>query len=313
MPYSKASDDLDIAPGVACLPLGIVNAYFLEQPGAAWLLVDTGMAGSAGAIRAAAEARYGRGTRPQAIILTHGHFDHAGNARALADAWNVPIYVHPLETPYLTGQSKYPPFDPTVGGFVPSLSHVFPSGSPNLEGRLQALPADGSLPGLSGWQWHHTPGHSPGHVSLLRPSDGTLIAGDALSTMNMDSFRDTVTKKREMALPPTFATCDWPAARASVEALAALHPTTIAAGHGRPMTGKGVGEQLETFAQNFTPPTRGRYVPASAVTDERGVVSVPPPAPDRTVGLLALGLTVLGAWLIISGARRSSPDDPPKP
>ena len=39
-----------------------------------------------------------------AIILTHGHFDHAGSALALAREWDVPIYAHLLELPYMYGQ-----------------------------------------------------------------------------------------------------------------------------------------------------------------------------------------------------------------
>src|SRR5919107_1012291 len=54
--------------------------------------------------------------RPAAVVLTHGHFDHVGSLEALLEAWDVPIYAHPLERPYLTGVSPYPPPDPLVGG-----------------------------------------------------------------------------------------------------------------------------------------------------------------------------------------------------
>ena len=155
----------EIATGVACLPLTIENVYFAGLPGQPWALIDAGTPGMTGRILAAAAERYGEHSRPQAILLTHGHTDHAGSAASLAEFWNVPIYVHPLEMPYLTGQSKYPPKDPTVGGAMALLSRVFPINVPDLSGLLQVLPDGGAVPGLPDWTWHFTPGHSPGPVS----------------------------------------------------------------------------------------------------------------------------------------------------
>src|SRR5581483_10071264 len=89
--------------------------------------------------------------------------------------------------------------------------------------------------GLEEWECHPTPGHTPGHVSFYRPSDGVLIAGDALTTMDLDSFIGTVTKMRKLCRPPVPATTDWQQARESVQLLASLRPRVIAAGHGNPM------------------------------------------------------------------------------
>ena len=108
----------EFAPGVARLPILFVNVYFVGAPGEDWVLVDTGVPGFASKIKAAAEERYGEGARPKAIVLTHGHIDHAGNARELAEMWDVPIYAHRLELPYLKGKSDYPPKDPTIGGAI---------------------------------------------------------------------------------------------------------------------------------------------------------------------------------------------------
>ncbi len=101
----------EIAAGVGVLPVTIVNTYFTGAPGQPWFLVDTGTPRGMGKIQGVAEARYGQGARPQAILLTHGHPDHSGNAAALSDFWNVPIYAHRLELPFIQGKSKYPPND----------------------------------------------------------------------------------------------------------------------------------------------------------------------------------------------------------
>jgi glyoxylase-like metal-dependent hydrolase (beta-lactamase superfamily II) len=97
----------EIVPGVARLDIALVNAYLVGAPGGPWALVDAGPPLSAALTRRAASGRYGAGTRPEAIVLTHGHFDHAGAALELATGWDVPIYAHPLEMPYS-------PADPTI-------------------------------------------------------------------------------------------------------------------------------------------------------------------------------------------------------
>src|SRR5215213_3310221 len=96
-----------VAPGVGRLGILFVNVFALGEPvgepGRPWMLVDTGLAGSAGLIRRAVAGLFGEGARPEGILLTHGHFDHAGAARVLAEGWDVRIFAHPLEAPYLTG------------------------------------------------------------------------------------------------------------------------------------------------------------------------------------------------------------------
>jgi len=270
----------EIVPGVAYLPLTIENVYFVGEPGQPWVLVDAGTPGMTGKILAAAAERYGENARPEAILLTHGHTDHAGSVAALAETWNVPIYAHPLEFPYLTGHSKYPPKDPTVGGAMALLSRVFPMNVTDLTGLLQPLPDGGVVPGLPDWQWHFTPGHAPGHVSYFNADKSVLLVGDAFATVNMISFAALLTKKQEISLPAPPFTCDWDAARKSVAQLAELNPSALGAGHGAPMSGANIPADLRRFADTFTPPAHGRYVGSPAQTDLNGVVSLPPPAPD---------------------------------
>ena len=186
----------EIAPGVACLPLSIVNLYFWGEPGAGdrdWVLIDAGLPLSEGSILDAAARRFGENSRPLAIVLTHGHFDHVGALPRLVAHWDVPVYAHEMELPYLSGQSSYPPPDPAVGGGAMSfLSPLYPRGPIDLDGQLRALPADGVVPGMPGWRWVHTPGHTPGHVSLFRESDRVLIAGDAFVTAKQESLVDAL-------------------------------------------------------------------------------------------------------------------------
>src|SRR5690606_10707478 len=136
----------------------------------------------------AVERRFGKGSRPTAIIMTHGHFDHVGALEDLARRWNVPVYAHPMEMQYLDGTASYPPPDPGVGGgLMARLSPLYPRGPVNVGERLQPLPDDGTVPGMAGWTWIHTPGHTVGHIALWRASDRTLVAGDAFITTNQES------------------------------------------------------------------------------------------------------------------------------
>lgn len=59
-----------------------------------WVLVDAGLRNSADFIKESAEKRFGKNCRPDAIILTHGHFDHVGSLIKLSELWNVPVYAH---------------------------------------------------------------------------------------------------------------------------------------------------------------------------------------------------------------------------
>src|SRR5438477_13129108 len=97
-----------IAPDVGWLPVSFANAYFIGRPGGKWVLVDAGLPGWAAEISSAAEARFGAGSRPEAIVLTHGPIDHAGSELMLAGMWDVPIYAHRLVLLFVIGQPVYP-------------------------------------------------------------------------------------------------------------------------------------------------------------------------------------------------------------
>jgi len=284
----------EIAPGVTWLGFNISGVYLVGTPGEPWAVVDTSAPGHFEAIRSAAEEVFGVGAKPDAIILTHGHFDHYGSALQLATYWNVPIYAHRMELPYLTGKDQLPPLDPTVGGFFAFASRLLPVSGTDLGEYVHALPDDRSVPGMPVWRWIHTPGHTPGHVALFRENDRTLLAGDALATVNADDAVAMMTRRQQISRPITPAVSDWPATRRSLEALAALRPYVIGAGHGIPMTGDGVADELAAFAAEFRAPKHGRYVPEPARFDENGVSFLPLPAPDP-LPKVAIGLAVAAA------------------
>ncbi|MBV9128048.1 MAG: MBL fold metallo-hydrolase [Verrucomicrobia bacterium] len=301
----------ELASDVARLSVLFVNTYFVGDPqdaNAPWVLIDAGLPGSATALRLAAERRFGVNRPPTAIYLTHGHYDHRGAAGDLAELWQAPIYASHAEMPFLTGLADYAPRDPTAGsalGFMSLLSRAFPDSGANLRPHMIPLPpAEDALPGMPGWRWVATPGHSPGQVAFFRESDRALIAGDAFATTDLQSWTALPLGVRAVSSPPLPFTPDWESALTSVETLAQLRPRLLACGHGLPMGGwatdDDVASQLRDFAAHFQPPAQGRYAHAPArPIDDAGTIPLPPAPADplpAIVGAAALGVCA-ASWL----------------
>jgi hypothetical protein len=147
-------------------------------------------------------------------------------------------------------------------------------------------------------------------VSFYRPSDGVIIAGDAVTTIRQESMRNVITQRATVWRPPAYFTSDWTSAQRSVERLALLEPHALATGHGRPMYGEAMREQLRDLANNFDRimPSRGRYVPYPAIADERGVVHVPPRVrlTNGSRAMVAIAAAAVGIALVAAARRRSA-------
>lgn len=152
------------------------------------------------------------------------------------------------------------------------MSMLYPKKPINLEQFMKPLPADGSVPGWPEWRWLHTAGHSPGHVSFFRERDRALI------TTRQESASAVMKQTPELNGPPAYFTPDRESAHDSVKRLAALNPEVVATGHGTPLRGERMRQELHELANKFNAiarPTYGRYLKRPARAGINGILSVP--------------------------------------
>lgn len=205
-----------IAPDVFQIPLmprDGVNAYLVGD-----VLVDAGMQGHAKKILAAlAAARIDLA----AIVITHAHVDHVGGVPRLYDATGVPVSVGARDREACeTGE---PPLTPSTDrALLRGPARFFAGfGGFTVDAELQ----EGDDIGC-GFTVLDTPGHSAGHVSFWRESDGVLLCGDVVNTMNL------LTTRPGLQEPPRAFSPDPARNRESVRRIAGLGPSVVGAGHG---------------------------------------------------------------------------------
>jgi glyoxylase-like metal-dependent hydrolase (beta-lactamase superfamily II) len=195
--------------------LGFVNAYLVSEDDGL-TLVDTMISGSAKGILAAAA---GLGRPITRIVLTHGHSDHVGSLDALAARLpDAEIAVSTREARLLRGDRGFDPGEPES-----KLRGGWPKVTTPPTRLLEPGDRVGSLRVVS------APGHTPGHIALLDERDGTLIAGDAFSTLGGISTTGRINPRFPLA---GMSTWDRPTANRTAAMLRALEPEALAVGHG---------------------------------------------------------------------------------
>jgi len=194
---------------------GAVNAYLVRE-GDGFTLIDTMVKGSEKAILDAARTA---GAPIVRVIATHSHADHIGSLDGVAARLpEVEVIFSSREARLMEERAVEPgePDSKLSGSYMRSETKPGTLVEPgDTVGSLQVVAA---------------PGHTPGQIALLDSRDGTLIAGDAFSTLG-----GVATAARTNWRFPLVAMATWdrPTALATARALAGLKPARLAVGHGR--------------------------------------------------------------------------------
>lgn len=185
-------------------------------------LIDTGLRGSSSKIVGFIHS-LGRSVEEiSLIIITHNHLDHVGGLPELRNLTTAKIAIHKADIS--EGELPCP-------GVVQKLLHIPPFSifrplvyAKPSEVDIQ-LEGEKILSPLGGLKVIHTPGHTPGSISLFSPQNKLLIMGDALN----NCFKN-------IRLQPRLVSNDLPRAIDSIKRIAQLDFDIICFGHGRPLT-----------------------------------------------------------------------------
>lgn len=244
-----------VAPGVrrVTTPLPFrprsVHAYLVEAAGG-WLLVDGGANTDEAwaALNAAVREAAGGWDRVVAHLVTHMHVDHVGLVGRVRAASGAPLAMGALDAE----RSAHAHADPGEEaeyrsallrrcGAPAELRRGIEASRGELNPLSAYVPVDepltgdgGDLAAAPGWRWVWTPGHTAGHVSLLRPEDGTLIGGDVV----LPRVTPTLGVNRQRADPVS----DYLAA---LDRLVALGARRVLPGHGDVLADEAAAARIE--------------------------------------------------------------------
>jgi glyoxylase-like metal-dependent hydrolase (beta-lactamase superfamily II) len=235
----------NVVEGIHMVDDAYVNWFLVEQ-GRKLTVVDSGHPSSWKSLQRAL-SKLGRSVGDiEAVVLTHGHFDHMGFARRAHEELGVPVWAHERETAVARHPWRYDhersriPYFARHPGFVRIFTAMGAAGALWVKGldevRTYAAGEHLDVPGRP--RVIFTPGHTHGHCSLSFPERGAVIAGDAIVTLN------PYTAAEGPQIVAGAATADSTRALASLDALAATRASTVLCGHGPAWT-QGVGLAVE--------------------------------------------------------------------
>jgi glyoxylase-like metal-dependent hydrolase (beta-lactamase superfamily II) len=222
-----------VAPGIHRIEDAFTNWYLVED-GGRLTVVDSGLPASWGSLLQVLERLGHRPEAIEAVVLTHGHFDHVGFADRAHRDLGVPVYAHvderhlvahPWDYDHEHSRARQALDHP---GFVKVFAAMGAAGALWTKGTSETEDylADETLDVPGRPRVIPTPGHTYGHCSLFFADRGTLLAGDAFVTFN------PYTTGSGPQIVSGAATADSERALRSLDALEAVPADIVGTGHG---------------------------------------------------------------------------------
>lgn len=161
-------------------PANLVNSFAFREEDGSVTLVDAGRKSARKRILAALSTIQISPEQVCRVVVTHAHGDHAGGLADVVESTGASVSTHERDAIYLR-EGKVPKHDPSVR-WAGLISRIVSRGFTKVTVAEEFR--DGTvLPVAGGLRVIHTPGHTPGHVSLLHEPTGVLITGDAVFNM----------------------------------------------------------------------------------------------------------------------------------
>jgi hydroxyacylglutathione hydrolase len=202
--------------GVYCIEnAGNARVYYVAPEAT---LIDAGLPGKADKIISALANIGVQSLHVRRIIVTHHHFDHVGSLWELKRRTGAQIYAHHRDADYISGKRQRRPPRHLSGRVMYALMNS------GFARHVQGVEADQRVNDgdqIGSFTVIHTPGHTPGHICLLR--NGYLFSGDLLQA-TPGEFRET----------PHIFTADVPTSRASIRMVSKLDFHVILSAHNSP-------------------------------------------------------------------------------
>ena len=195
-----------------------VNAYALVRDNGV-LLIDTGTPGKADSLIKELEGINIKPSDIKAIVITHAHPDHAGSCVALIEKTSAKLYIHRDDLDMLLGKAprqKPQNFVQKLFAFLSKHFYKYP-----LPHDAVPLDDDSTIQGFEDLKIVHTPGHTPGSLSILDEKALILFCGDALNN-----------RGNKLTGPNKYFTINTEQAWRSIAKLGALKFKTLCPGHG---------------------------------------------------------------------------------
>lgn len=227
-----------IAPNVyllKLLPRYLINVYWVDG-----ILIDAAVRISGAAIcRLLQQANL----RPFLHVLSHAHPDHQGASHLLCKTFQMPLWCSEQDAPAV--------YQRNLAALLPAIPwHFLPVLGTGVDRLLSDAPhpvtrylREGDR--IGSFEVIASPGHTNGHLSFWRQSDGVLLVGDVVSNTSLHQ------RGGRLHLPPPILSVDPLQNQHSLQKLVALNPRIICFGHGPPLYDS---EPLQHFVRQITHP-----------------------------------------------------------